>query len=159
MKIIVISIRTRPPYMVITQMSQGQHNRQVTKIEVKAKCGIYNITYSTHGTIDTGEKEETFTTAGKRTEDWRISTPRPRHLTPARNQEGSLTEGKHQHESFKLNGGDIKDRMAPVISNNVNLGPPNPSKLTRQENYEINELSEFEEQEEGISTPIVFFIN
>jgi hypothetical protein len=57
-------------------------------------------------------------------------------------------------------GGDIEDRMSPVIRNNVDLGPPNPSKFIKPGNYEFNELSEFEEeQEEEMASPVVLFIN
>jgi hypothetical protein len=50
--------------------------------------------------------------------------------------------------------------MSPVIRNNVDLGPPNPSKFTKPGNYVFNELSESEEeQEEEMAPPVVFFIN
>ena len=50
--------------------------------------------------------------------------------------------------------------MSPVIRNNVNLGPPNPSKFKKSKDYEFNELSEVEgKQEEGTTAPVVFFIN
>jgi hypothetical protein len=50
--------------------------------------------------------------------------------------------------------------MSPVIWNNVNLGPPNPSKLAKPVNYEFSESSEFEEEQgDAISAPTVLFIN
>jgi hypothetical protein len=50
--------------------------------------------------------------------------------------------------------------MSPLIRNNVNLGSPNPSKLTTQVNCGYNKSSEFvKEQEEEITAPTVFFID
>jgi hypothetical protein len=49
--------------------------------------------------------------------------------------------------------------MSPVIRNNVDLGPPNPAKFTKSGDYEFKEVSEFEEQEEEMASPVVFFIN
>jgi hypothetical protein len=42
--------------------------------------------------------------------------------------------------------------MSPVIRNHVELGPPNTSKLTRELNYGIRDLSELGKEEE-ISAP------
>jgi hypothetical protein len=86
MKITIISIRTRPPHMGTTQFARDQHSRQGAEIEVMVKYGIYSITEPIHGTIATGDKE-TSTRESRRSnrelEGLKISTPRPRHLTPA----------------------------------------------------------------------------
>jgi hypothetical protein len=50
--------------------------------------------------------------------------------------------------------------MSPVIRNNVNLGPPNPSKWGKPVNYGFSESSEFEEEQgDATSAPTVLFIN
>jgi hypothetical protein len=50
--------------------------------------------------------------------------------------------------------------MSPFITNNENLGSPNPSKLTTQVNCGYHKSSEFVEgQEEEITASFVFFID
>jgi hypothetical protein len=70
----------------------------VTEIEVKAKYDIYSITDPIHRTIATGDKEGTFTTESRKANqglgDLKISTPKPRHLNPARKTGGKPCQGE-----------------------------------------------------------------
>jgi hypothetical protein len=97
MKIIAINIRTRLPYMGITQIARGQKSKLGTEREAKTKYSMYSITDPFRGTVATGYKES-FTTESKKEnrglEDLKLSNPRPRHLTPARKIGGKYHRGE-----------------------------------------------------------------